>query len=73
MIQGLNTGPGERIRCAILEPVEEGGETVLRVRMHRGHTAREGQGLARSLHWVVAFTGASATPAGASPGPRSVV
>jgi len=40
MIQGLNTAPGELIRCALLTPVEENGVTVLRAREHRGHTHR---------------------------------
>jgi hypothetical protein len=40
IIQGINTAPGEHIRCLFLEPVTEGGETTLRPRHHRGHTAR---------------------------------
>lgn len=38
--QGINTRPGEFIRCAMFEPVEEDGDTVFRVVHHHGHTSR---------------------------------
>jgi len=38
--QGVNTGPGEFIRCALFEPIDEAGETKLRTRHYHGHTHR---------------------------------
>jgi hypothetical protein len=38
--QGVNTGPGEFIRCALFEPIDEAGETKLRTRHYHGHTSR---------------------------------
>jgi hypothetical protein len=40
IIQGINSGVGEHIRCALFEPFTESGEVKLRVRSHRGHTHR---------------------------------
>lgn len=40
IIQGINTSPGEHVRCALFEPVTEGGERWLKVRHSKGHTAR---------------------------------
>jgi hypothetical protein len=40
IIQGINSGPGEHIRCALFEPRDEAGDKRLRVRTHRGHTHR---------------------------------
>jgi putative methionine-R-sulfoxide reductase with GAF domain len=38
--QGVNTLPGEYIRCALFEPVEENGEALLQARHYHGHTPR---------------------------------
>jgi hypothetical protein len=40
IIQGINSDPGEHIRCALFEPRDEDGEQVFRVRASRGHTHR---------------------------------
>jgi hypothetical protein len=40
IIQGVHSEPGEHIRCALFAPQQQDGVTVLRVRMHRGHTHR---------------------------------
>jgi hypothetical protein len=38
VVQNVNTGRGEHVRCVFLVPVDEGGERMLAPKYHRGHT-----------------------------------